>query len=632
MGLKPYLQLRDRISQVWLNQYTVLLLLIIVKLTLFSISLNNAIASSKMYALNSCNSIDAMYSQLMDSGPQYMCQFGNFLVEQSIKESVKATLKTVSLLVEAGEQVAIFLFDFYFGTYICLATSAVDGAVDVATNTTEKLLDVVNSTLIAVGDDIDSGLEDLSGVINKVLEAVQDVKSFFKGGSSSSDVDSSVNAMNLSIAKLRNMYIPSSIDLKLSELAHKTLNFETVMNKTHAEISVPFDLVRSKISTVNISKLLANNQKLYLPTPNASNGTSTGICSASKADIVKFYAGVSKTISVIVIILVTLLAVGAFAAMVPSVWSEYKQWTRLRRLQDISDEKTAVEGTPWAKTDVIENYQQVFDKWPFAFGKWLASKLTTSIRTRRKIRWCVAYAMSPRALTVLGIALAGLVMCICQFVLLAVAKRALADPKASQVSQAVLSAANASLHDDMARWVLATNDYINASRTQLNSEVFGWSQDATTVLNHTVAAAIDDIDTALADFFNGTLLYGPMTSVVRCTIENKLIKIQKALLWLHDNLHFPIPLIDPAAIQQWARSDNNSAQQQSQQTLINSNAIGPVTAAQKLVQTAKDALNVVLRQFYSATIFELAVALSLLGLWILQWLIAIFFTMVLNPA
>ncbi|CEP64332.1 pheromone-regulated protein PRM1 LALA0_S11e01706g [Lachancea lanzarotensis] len=632
MGLKPYLELRGRISQVWLNQYTLLLVLTILKLTLFSVSLKNAINTSKSYALNSCDSIDALYSEFKDSAPTYMCQFGNYLVEQSITQSVKASLKTVSLLVDAGEQLAIFLFDFYYGTYVCLATGAVDGAVDVATNTTEKLLDVVNSTLLTVGNDIDSGLDDLSGVINKIMEAVNDVKSFFKSGSEPSDVDSSFNALNLSIAKLRNIHLPASIDLKLSQLANKTPNFETVMNKTHVAISTPFEDVRSKISSVNVSRLLADHQEMYLPSPNLTNSTSTGLCSASKPAILDFYTDVLKAISALVIILVTLLAVGALVAMLPSVWSEYKQWMRLSRLQALSDEKTAIGSAHWGESDVIQNYQKVFNRWPCACGDWLANRLSKNIRTRWKIRWCVAYAMSPRALTVLGIALAGIVMCICQFCLLAAARQALTSPKVASASQAALNTANATLQDDLQNWVLATNEYINASRTQLNDEVFGWSQDATTALNHTISGAIEDIDAVLADFFNNTLLYSPMTTVVHCTIENKLYKIQKALTWLHNNLQFPIPLIDAAALQNWALNSNQSTQQLSQPGVNGSKGFEPSAVARKLVETAKEALDSVLRQFYSATIFELAVALSLLAIWILQWLIAVIFTMVVYAA
>ncbi|SCV03047.1 LANO_0G01816g1_1 [Lachancea nothofagi CBS 11611] len=619
MSLKPYLQLRDRISQVWLNQYTILLILTMVKIVLFSLSLKNAIATSRDYALSSCDSIDYFYSEFMNSAPAYMCQFGNYLIEKSIQESVKASLKTVSLLIGAGEQIALFLFDFYFGTYICLATSAVDGAVDVATNTTKKLLGAVNETVTAVGNDVDSGLDDLSQVIDKMLKAASSVENFFKGGSAD-DVDSSVKSVNLSIAKLRDLHIPSSIDAKLSELADKTPNFDTVMNKTHSEISKPFELVRSKVTAVNVSRLMTSNQTMYMPAANSSNVTS-GICASSKPDLLKYYAGVSKTINVLVIVLVTLLAIGAIIAMSPSVWSEYKQWTRLRNLQVMVGEKLPSHGPDYG-SDVIENYQRVFAKWPTAFGEWLAQRLSTSMRTRRKIRWCVAYALSPRALTVLGIALAGIVMCICQFILLAAAARAMTGKDAQNFSNAALSSASSSLNGDMVRWTASTNSYINSTKNQLNSEVFGWTQDTTVSLNNTLNTAIHDIDTVLADFFNGTLLYKPMTSVVRCTIENKLYKIQKALTWIHENLQFPIPLIDANALQDWALNQSDpSSQRQSNTT--SSTALEISNLTHKIALDTQEMLKGVLNQFRSATMLELTISLVLFGLWLIQWLIAI---------
>ncbi|SCU96623.1 LADA_0H01882g1_1 [Lachancea dasiensis] len=622
MTLKPYLQLRDRISQVWINQYTILLLLTMVKIVLFSVSLKNAIAASKNYLLSNCDTLELYYSKIVNSGPTYMCQFGNYLVTKSVEESVKASLKSLSLLVGAGEQTAIFMFDFYFGTYICLASSAVDGAVDVATNTTEKLLDFVNETVIAAGDDIDSGLNDLSQVINKVLKAVKSVEDFFKDGEDSSDIDSTVKSVNLSIAKLRDLHIPHTIDSRLLELSKKTPDFEKIMNRTHAEISDPFQLVRSKISAFNVSRLVADNELMYLPPPiNASNTTAAGICTANKPDILEFYSGVLKTINVLLIILVTLLVIGALLATIPSIWSEYRQWARLQALQSLVDEKPLFDHSMWRQQGFIENYQRVYARWQTAFGDWVSQRLTSSIRTRRKIQWSIAYAFSPRALTLLAVAIAGILMCVCQFLLLAAAKRAVTSHNASQLA----SAADATLHDDLARWTDATNNYINASRDHLNQEVFGWTQGATSSLNNTVNAAIDDIDKVLADFFNGTLLYKPMAAVVRCTIENKLYKIQKALTWIHNNLQFPLPLIDSDALQKWIQDLQTSANATTQGSDSPTSSF-TTNASRKLVTSAREVLDNLLRQFYSATIIELTISLTLLGLWILQWLIAVCLT------
>ncbi|KAM3161438.1 Plasma membrane fusion protein PRM1 [Lachancea thermotolerans] len=616
MPFKPYLELRGRISQVWLNQHTLIFTLAAVKLAFFSVSLKQAIERSKQSILSSCDSVDYFYTQFVGVAPTFMCQFGNYLVQQSIKESIKTSLAAVSLLVYAGEKLSTFLFDFYFGTYICLATSAVDGAVSVATNTTEKVLDFVNGTVETLGEDLNSGLSDISEAINKVVGALNDVESFFKG-SDSTDITSQFKSVNLTIEKLRDFQIPSSIDSKLEALSNSTPNFDTVINKTHSEISKPFELVRSKITALNVSKIMAQSQGLYVPS-NSSNSSSLGPCASSKPDIVKFYAGLSNAISVALIVLALALALAAIAATMPSLWEESRKWRKLIKLQrDVNQAKIDY---AYLKNghcpDAIESYQKVYERWPTAFGAWLAPRISNSEHVQQKVRWCVAYAMSPRALTILAVSITGVVVCICQFILIAALRRAATGDGVQQLTSSSLSYANASLHNDMSVWATSANQYINSTSSSLNSELFGWVNTTTTAVNATVNSAIDDIDTTLADFFNGTLLYKPMTSVVRCTIENKLYKIQSAMTWLNEKLQISLPLVDQATL-----STTLNRELSTQNSAGSSNAA--LQVGQKIVQNAQTLILAILHQYRTATLFELGVSLVLFAVWILQWLIAI---------
>ncbi|CUS24309.1 LAQU0S15e01618g1_1 [Lachancea quebecensis] len=616
MPFKPYLELRGRISQVWLNQHTLIFTLAAVKLVFFSVSLRQAIERSKQSVLSSCDSVDYFYMQFMGAAPAYLCQFGNYLVQQSIKESIKTSLAAISLLVYAGEKLSTFLFDLYFGTYLCLATSAVDGAVSVATNTTEKVLDFVNGTVEGLGEDLNTGLNDISEAINKVLGALNDVESFFKG-SDSTDISSEFKTVNLTIEKLKDFQIPSSIDSKLEELSNSTPDFDTVLNKTHSEISKPFELVRTKITAFNVSKMIATNRELYFPA-NSSNSTSLGPCSSSKPDIVKFYAGLSNAISVALIILALALALAAIAAIMPSLWEENRRWGKLVNLQrDVHEaEIDYVYPKNGHRPDVIESYQKVYERWPTALGIWLAPRLANSEHVRQKVRWCVAYAMSPRALTVLAVSVTGVVMCICQFILIAVLRRAATGSAVQQLTSSTLSNANASLQNDMSAWATSANQYINSTSSSLNSELFGWVNTTTSTVNATVNSAIDDIDTTLADFFNGTLLYKPMTSVVRCTIENKLYKIQSAMTWVNEKLQISLPLVDQAEL-----STAFNRELSTQDSANSSNTA--LQVGQKIAQNAQTLILAILHQYRTATLFELGVSLVLFAVWVLQWLIAI---------
>lgn len=414
------------------------------------------------------------------------------------------------------------------------------------------------------------------------------------------------------------MHIPSSIDAKLNELSQKTPDFDTVMNKTHSKITQPFELVRTKIAALNVTRLSERNDTLYLPAPNSSY-SSVGICSSSKPDMLKFYAGVSRTIDVAVVILATVLAVTAVCAMIPSYLEERRQWNRLMDLQkgyENAQLQYSYPKRPDSHPDILETFQRVYNKWPTAIGKRLSTWTTKSIRTKRKIQWCVAYAMSPRALTVLGVSLAGIGMCVCQFILIAALHRVATGKSVQRLATATLTSANSSLQNDMAQWASSTNRYINSTSAALNQELFGWVQSTTSSLNSTVHSAIEDIDTVLADFFNGTLLYKPMASVVHCTIGNKLSKIQDALIWVHDKSHISLPLIDgpllSAALKGQTSGQNSTDLSNSTQEM-----------ARKLSQTTQSAVLAILDQYRAATLIELVISLVLLALWLLQWLIAV---------
>ncbi|CAI4737165.1 CFF_collapsed_G0045470.mRNA.1.CDS.1 [Saccharomyces cerevisiae] len=138
-----------------------------------------------------------------------------------------------------SEGLVNFAIDLYLGTYACLIVSAVDGTVDVATNTTEKLISLVNDTVSSVANELDTGLNDISKIINKVIKAASKVENFFTGDDDDSNMTSSIKSVNLTISALHNLYIPSSINDKLEELSAKTPDFAQVKNTTKNLISVP---------------------------------------------------------------------------------------------------------------------------------------------------------------------------------------------------------------------------------------------------------------------------------------------------------------------------------------------------------------------------------------------------------
>lgn len=646
-GFKCYLQLGDRLSQIWLNKYTLVLLLAMLKLLFFSKSIQHAIEVSETYILSNCYSIDSLYSKMTDNTPHYLGIMGNYLIEKGMEETVKATLETLSLIVYASEGLVNFAIDLYLGTYACLIVSAVDGTVDVATNTTEKLISLVNDTVSSVANELDTGLNDISKIINKVIKAASKVENFFTGDDDDSNMTSSIKSVNLTISALHNLYIPSSINDKLEELSAKTPDFAQVKNTTKNLISVPFNEVRKNIKAVNASNIIGDTSVLYVPPVSLDN--STGICSSNQSEILAFYSILGQVLKIATVVCITVLICFAVGAMAPVAWNEIKLWRHLCGMRDhymlsrqdsytsFSSENTHELKDPFrdppiqnGQYDVIASYQQCFQTWNTRIAGWMTNLVTfgkspenIDPKTKQKIEWVVAYMTSERALCVLGIGLLGILVCICQFVMIALLKHKISHSLTSNdgdgVQNLLKSSTAVDIENQMSLWSVQTNKYINTTETNINQEVFGWINTTTLSVNNTVATMISDIDTTLADVFNGTLLYNPMKTVVGCAIENKLYTIEKAMTWIHDKAQLHIPRINGTQIKQALakQTDNSTIPTASSTSAATENLL------ENLVNDMREGLLKILRAYHRITLGELTVALVILAVWLVQLPIAL---------
>ncbi|AJT30555.1 plasma membrane fusion protein PRM1 [Saccharomyces cerevisiae] len=646
-GFKCYLQLGDRLSQIWLNKYTLVLLLAMLKLLFFSKSIQHAIEVSETYILSNCYSIDSLYSKMTDNTPHYLGIMGNYLIEKGMEETVKATLETLSLIVYASEGLVNFAIDLYLGTYACLIVSAVDGTVDVATNTTEKLISLVNDTVSSVANELDTGLNDISKIINKVIKAASKLENFFTGDDDDSNMTSSIKSVNLTISALHNLYIPSSINDKLEELSAKTPDFAQVKNTTKNLISVPFNEVRKNIKAVNASNIIGDTSVLYVPPVSLDN--STGICSSNQSEILAFYSILGQVLKIATVVCITVLICFAVGAMAPVAWNEIKLWRHLCGMRDhymlsrqdsytsFSSENTHELKDPFrdppiqnGQYDVIASYQQCFQTWNTRIAGWMTNLVTfgkspenIDPKTKQKIEWVVAYMTSERALCVLGIGLLGILVCICQFVMIALLKHKISHSLTSNdgdgVQNLLKSTTAVDIENQMSLWSVQTNKYINTTETNINQEVFGWINTTTLSVNNTVATMISDIDTTLADVFNGTLLYNPMKTVVGCAIENKLYTIEKAMTWIHDKAQLHIPRINGTQIKQALakQADNSTIPTASSTSAATENLL------ENLVNDMREGLLKILRAYHRITLGELTVALVILAVWLVQLPIAL---------
>ena len=90
---RPYLGLPARLSQVWLNRWTLLFILIFFQLLSTATFLQNDIQNAQRNALAACSALEQSAS-LFASLPHFMAQGLNTMTNNGIEASVSALAKT----------------------------------------------------------------------------------------------------------------------------------------------------------------------------------------------------------------------------------------------------------------------------------------------------------------------------------------------------------------------------------------------------------------------------------------------------------------------------------------------------------------------------------------------------------
>jgi hypothetical protein len=105
--LTPYLGLRARLSQVWINRWTVLLLLVLVRVLFAIASANELIDGARADALSACLEVEKVGST-MASMPHYMAQGVNSMTATGLTKAVTGLHSMLDLTLTGVEELVIF--------------------------------------------------------------------------------------------------------------------------------------------------------------------------------------------------------------------------------------------------------------------------------------------------------------------------------------------------------------------------------------------------------------------------------------------------------------------------------------------------------------------------------------------
>jgi hypothetical protein len=516
-GITPYMGLRARLSQTWVNRWTILLLLVLVRVLLAAQSLQSEMASAKIQALSACSSVEATGSAIA-SMPHYLSQGVNDLTASGVTKAVNGLVDMLQLTVSGVEGMVVYYINFVTQTYICLITMAVKGSVEAGVSLMEDVTGFLNTTLPSIGSDISKGAQDFETALNDFLSTINGAASLL-GGSGHT-----VPTLNLDqfIGELDNLTLPSSINEELQKINASVPTFDQVKNFTTSAIEFPFEQLKHLI---NSSLGGYQFDQSVFPIPERET---LSFCSNNDG-ISNFFNDVEDAVLLGRKIFIVVLSILAILACVPMAYREMRQWRTMKERSQLVRKEAH---------DPMDVVYIISRPYTAAAGIKAASYFNNG---RRQIltRWAIAYATSVPALFVLSLGIAALFSCLCQYILLQSLEKEV--PTLTAEVSGFADQVMAALNNASEKWANGANQVISSTNDDINQNMLGWVNISASALNGTLNTFLNETTKLLNDTFGDTPFYGAVTGLFDCLIELKIQGIQKGITWVADNAHVDFP-------------------------------------------------------------------------------------------
>jgi len=529
--LKPYLGLRARLSQIWINKWTILLLLVLVRL-LFSIaSTDSSLVSARREALSACTAIEKVGST-MASMPHHMAKGVNELTASGVEKGVNGLMTMMEMSVTAVEEIVLFVIHMMTSTYLCLITLAVSGSMHAAVEIGTEISKGLNETIDEVTDSMGSAVKG----VTEGLNAVGDKLNSFLGG----DKLPSIN-LDKEIEKLKALESPPEIQEGLQKLNQSIPDFKDVQEFVDNVIRTPFEEVKKLIN--GMGNFTFDRDLFPVPQKEQLNFCSEGNSINDFFDDLIEMCYTARKVALGVLIALAILAIVPMAIM---------EMRRYRKMQ----ERAALFDQGHEPMDVVYVASRPTSG---GIGLWLGRRFG-SARRQAVMRWAWAYATSVPMLFLISLGIAGLFSCFCQWLLLKQIQAKtpeLTNQVAGFAEKVVTSLNNASMS-----WSGGVNGAMTKFDGEINGEILGWVNTTTEAVNGTLNAFVDKMSDTLQDVFGDSILKDAISEVLNCLIGLKIAGIQKGLTWVRDHAHVEFPSVknDTLSLKALAeKSDSDSA-------------------------------------------------------------------------
>ena len=181
----------------------------------------------------------------------------------------------------------------------------------------------------------------------------------------------------------------------------------------------------------------------------------------------------------------------------------------------------------------------------------ISALLRLSSSQNINLRWFLHYVFHPPALACFLIGFFGILSVQLQLWAIAPLEAKFhdrANAAATDLSGNIFTSLNQSMFNQSASYANSINSHIDNVQSTVNDGLLGWVNGTTSTLNNTVNTFYNDLQDAVSTLFNGTFLEQPAQEFIRCIVGSKVIAIENAITFLHDNLQVNIPRVNESVL------------------------------------------------------------------------------------
>ena len=585
--LTPYLGLRARLSQVWINRWTILILLVLVRVLIAIGDVRHDMANARSEALSACTSVESMGSALA-SMPHYLSEGVNDLAASAINAPLNVAMTVMMDLLIVIPSLIYFFIKFMLGEYICLGTWATDAVLD-------EVKDSIGNVTNKIEGVISDGIGDVTSFMNKVESAKKELE---KGTSLIGSVIAQIPDFDSGTINKINSWNDTA-DNFLEDITKEiqnipNLTFQSVMGDIKKVVYEPFDFA---INSLNTTKQTHQFDKSQLWTPPKKQLEFCGENDGFKG-INDFFNGVTDIAVTARKIFIAVLVAAAILACVPSAIQEIRGWRHMKERAELVRKEA---------DDPMDVVYRVSRPYTAAAGIKAAGNFSNS-RRQTLVRWVVAYATSLPALFVLAIAIAALLSCLCQYIVLRAISHTIPELSAEVgdfAEKVVQTLTNTSVewanyaNGNATAWESSFNDGFSDTIHNLTS-----SLDSLDPITNKISEGVDNV-------WGDTIFSGLVRQIQNCTADIAG-DIKKGLQWAQDHAKIPFPTFPNDTFSAGAQ---NSIDGGSESFLSNP---GDVTS-----DKISEDVNKVISALEKALLFETYIALAILLLWVFIVLIGV---------